>query len=327
MNPHTLGSCPLRSMAWLTLHDQCIVSASKEWIQMIGMNPIGCQTASLWRRTSLCSTQSTYHVRLLHRPISLIICTHQHSDKTTLVCLDVTHLENIIRCKDQKFLSILRITSYGTISAYLSTENLLSPDCIGSPLMRYVHNDDVGLLCHHLRQASDTRTAFCLRLENRNATYELFNLTILTNKGELLCLVHPAPTVHTYATKTPPHISLDKPLSHSSPLKILFTILPLNLKSTFLFHSSNVTHSLLTYYNLLCPLSAPLATLKQCRETVRTYLLFFSATAMVTLKRAETKPLLRQMWHSVWNNVTESIHVPLSIHDLIEYSSSWLMSR
>ncbi|KAI7868358.1 hypothetical protein BDF14DRAFT_1795704 [Spinellus fusiger] len=196
MTPHPLKNCPLRSMAWLNVHQGIVAYASQEWKSMVGYDPTHLPLCTVWQEI-----QPT-HVTLLHPTtqtlLHLHLCFHPTDlTTTTIVCSNVTSLYQLATVYPllsshgsygshglyDSYGSHGSYESYGSYDSYDSYESsvyttpptmtILRLTCygtieaqydptthyhasVGIPLMRYVHCDDLQSLCGHLSAAQHT---------------------------------------------------------------------------------------------------------------------------------------------------------------------------
>ncbi|KAL0075140.1 hypothetical protein J3Q64DRAFT_1824586 [Phycomyces blakesleeanus] len=183
-------------MAWLRLEGDIIISATQEWIDMVGYDPSQTPLDQLWTPTNTMSYVTLQH-HITKQNLTLCICTHNadniktNDDNSTsiIVCSDVTVLENLA-CHNPIDHSIARLTTYGTIEAFYDQKSHWTHG-IGLPLMRFVHPDDVRRLCSGLSTAEYAMVSFQVRCDFYNADYDWFDFTVVHIANDLLCIIRP----------------------------------------------------------------------------------------------------------------------------------------
>ncbi|CAO3623574.1 unnamed protein product [Cunninghamella blakesleeana] len=165
---HSLLECPLYNSASLIINTQnrIVLRATKEITHLLNQQD---PTGTKWPTKEdqhLCFTTLIHPLN--HQPIRLLTCEHINENKdeehlattTTIFCADISYLEtlylnrNMFKMMNQSDQNIiLRLNPYGII------QSVFSPDqsykyMSGKPLMKYVLNDDIPILCKGLRQVT-----------------------------------------------------------------------------------------------------------------------------------------------------------------------------
>lgn len=198
---HSIKDCPLRSMAWLTINeDNKVIHATEEMIELLEFNPVNQPLSSIWQPLISPENNPDFDfVSTVSR--TLCICTHmnQNSNHRTIICTDITDLKNHMPLNtnistNNEPAIITRLTMYGTIEAKYSLKSTaISDDCIGQPMMRYIHSEDVRLFCAGLNEATKTNSIahFQIRLLSNNTdTWSQFTVMLLQD-NKVLCFIQP----------------------------------------------------------------------------------------------------------------------------------------
>ncbi|KAI9354770.1 hypothetical protein BD770DRAFT_392177 [Pilaira anomala] len=192
---HTTTDCPQRSMAWITINEKDqILSVTKEMIYLLNYDPTNQYLDSIWKRVE--SDQSYLIVTTIQSRRTLCICTHQKGNQRTLICTDITDLNQIYTHKNN--ITITRLTMYGTIEAAFQT-HVLPTLSIGQPMMRYIHSDDVQKFCAGLNEANKYASihSFAIRILKADATsddeFQACEFTVMTIESgrKVLCFIRP----------------------------------------------------------------------------------------------------------------------------------------
>ncbi|KAL0075141.1 hypothetical protein J3Q64DRAFT_1763887 [Phycomyces blakesleeanus] len=199
MSAHTATSCPLRSMACLTVKDGIVTHVTPEWIDITGFDPVQAHINKLWT-----TAESSPYVSLANpftrEEITLCICSHaseKDDREIDIVCSDVTVLDSLARHNPVDH-CIARLSTYGTIEAFYDQKTNWTHG-IGLPLMRFVHPDDVRRLCGGLSAAELAMVSFQVRCDFYNTNYDWFDFTVVNIGNDILCIIRPS---ENFATKS-----------------------------------------------------------------------------------------------------------------------------
>ncbi|KAI8093900.1 uncharacterized protein BX664DRAFT_330922 [Halteromyces radiatus] len=269
MKNHSLLECPLYSLTSLVIDSTTrkILSASTEMIQLLDNKDLKGTYWPSKQEQQLCFT-TLVEIPSSQRPKRLLTCEHPDMDSLTTIvyCADISLLEKLYSdpslfhtMLDSSFPStfILRMNPYGVIQSVFSPSSSSSSSymmMIGRPLMRFVHNDDIPILCSGLRQLTQclqenkndddfTMISFDLRcnfdsfdlkdmndrnndiinnnndqLNNWKKEYDtIFHFsTVVTGTQDLLCIMRPSATTYKQHTTSSSCSSYLSSLVHSS---------------------------------------------------------------------------------------------------------------
>ncbi|KAI9028829.1 hypothetical protein CLU79DRAFT_716454 [Phycomyces nitens] len=193
MSTHTASSCPLRSMACLTVKDGIVASATQEWIDIVGFDPVQAHIDHLWTAKSPYVSLENPFTR---EEFTLCVCSHvseKDPKAVDIVCSDVTALDSLARHNPVDH-CIARLSTYGTIEAFYDQKTNWTHG-IGLPLMRFVHPDDVRRLCGGLCAAELAMVSFQVRCDFYNADYDWFDFTVVNIGNDILCIIRPTDNV------------------------------------------------------------------------------------------------------------------------------------
>ncbi|ORZ05475.1 hypothetical protein BCR42DRAFT_180853 [Absidia repens] len=173
---HNLLQCPLHNVATMTIDtiSRTIIYASSDMVRLLEDDPTGTQWPTK-EDQQLCFT-TLVDSKSSQRQKRLLTCEHINSnDPTTTIiqCADISALEEFYynntlfstlmmnspssTSSDHGSTIILRMNPYGVIQAAFAPTSALSFQTsmmIGKPLMRFIHNDDIPILCSGLRQVT-----------------------------------------------------------------------------------------------------------------------------------------------------------------------------
>ncbi|KAF7731597.1 hypothetical protein EC973_009361 [Apophysomyces ossiformis] len=198
-------------MAYLSVKEGQIVSATKDLVQLLGYDPTDqpLHTVLDPAQAIASSFVTIYHRQTNER---LMLCVCAHPDDGTIVCSDTTVLGQLYETgKVLGDLAIARLTPYGTIDAFFCADALTAPPTswTGVPIMRFVHPDDVQPLCAGLSQATGQGGAtFKVRCQFFSARpedddFDWYQVMAVTLDQEMLCIIRP-----TTPDPEPVHVAL-----------------------------------------------------------------------------------------------------------------------
>lgn len=160
---HSILHCPLYNhTSTLTLDSstRTVTHASISLIQLMDQqDPTGTRWPSK-QDQQLCFT-TLVTLKGKKRQKRLLTCEHPNDDATTttVLCADIAALDQLHHtlfnldtfARTTLPAAILRMNPYGVIQSAFGG---YSTSLIGHPLMRFIHNDDIPLLCNKLRQVT-----------------------------------------------------------------------------------------------------------------------------------------------------------------------------
>lgn len=208
---HSFANCPLRSSClFITNHStQSIITATDELLDLLGYSMTDIVGRSIVQFIKLSSKLTIIPECAIQHSngqlLSFQVCIHQDPLGSS-TCLDYWLMKPMTEPSQNKLLipSIIKLSPFGTIDQ-VQNQHLAQPNhaLLGRPIMTFIYNDDVPILCSHLsnlyKRSQEKNEPICLRWSKSESmsnyeeslNYDWMSFTLLSSYNRPLCLIRP----------------------------------------------------------------------------------------------------------------------------------------
>ncbi|KAH8550261.1 hypothetical protein BGW37DRAFT_521483 [Umbelopsis sp. PMI_123] len=301
---HPLEKCPIRSpyLMLVNTNDMTVLITGEQpsWLS------VGHDCQPLQLNDLFLPTESPNHYMTVGSNRLLYICSHPVSSTYHMLLLatDVTDLNT------GKHMC-LRVTEYGVIEAY-SMEQSLSQDLamneilLNRPIMSFVHEDDIGLLCNALSNLSSCRVRWQVNPstaywdeEHANIYYAWANIYIQRPHDWLICMVElPDPSLDW---------SILNLATHPTTASGLLHMVQMRLMESNLYHAMGMTIRAFAKFSTMAILS-----LTKENQSLAKY----TTHLKTSLRHQETRPSIRYVLSLLAR--LRILHSPSQPRELVE---------